>query len=341
MSTASPIPAAIAGGCARGSTRSPIAGRKGAPRRPYIVVEKILGAGERLSPDWGCDGTTGYDFMNEVSGVLHDPAGEAALNMLWASVSGRAANFIEEEERSRREMLRGRLCGTTRHGGLNAPPARARRSCGARRRRAGASQGADRDPRSSARLSNLSRDFDPADRSYFRRGGGEANLPSPRSSRGRAARRVARWREGRRRRRRVAIRGGAPIRAAQRAARRQGGRRHRLLPLRPAAVAPRRRLRRDPAGDFRPGVSRGLRREAAPVSRRDARYRDARPQARRGRARAARRPERACDGMGQQGAALDRDERAASPPLREWARAVARRHRHPAADDRRRVAAWA
>ncbi len=84
---------------------------EGAPRRPYIVVEKILAAGERLPQDWGCDGTSGYDFMNEVAGVLHDPAGEAALNMLWASVSGRSHHFVEEEERSRREILERAFAG--------------------------------------------------------------------------------------------------------------------------------------------------------------------------------------------------------------------------------------
>jgi malto-oligosyltrehalose synthase len=84
---------------------------QGAPRRPYIVVEKILATGERLPQDWGCDGTSGYDFMNEAASVLHDPAGEAALNMLWASVSGRSAHFVDEEERSRREMLERAFAG--------------------------------------------------------------------------------------------------------------------------------------------------------------------------------------------------------------------------------------
>ena len=74
-------------------------------RRPYLVVEKILGAGEQLPPDWGCDGTTGYDFMNEVSGVLHASAGEAPLGRLWATLSGRSSRFAEEEVASRRELL--------------------------------------------------------------------------------------------------------------------------------------------------------------------------------------------------------------------------------------------
>lgn len=72
---------------------------------PYLVVEKILGAGEQLSTDWGCDGTSGYDFMDEVSSVLHDPAGEEPLGLLWACVSGRPKDFTVEEDASRREIL--------------------------------------------------------------------------------------------------------------------------------------------------------------------------------------------------------------------------------------------
>src|SRR6185437_14322207 len=43
------------------------------PSRPYLVVEKILLKGETLPADWGCDGTTGYDFMDQVSALQHDP----------------------------------------------------------------------------------------------------------------------------------------------------------------------------------------------------------------------------------------------------------------------------
>src|SRR6267378_1557333 len=46
---------------------------------PYIVVEKILLRRETLPRDWACDGTSGYDFMNDVSAVQHDPRGEAPL----------------------------------------------------------------------------------------------------------------------------------------------------------------------------------------------------------------------------------------------------------------------
>jgi (1->4)-alpha-D-glucan 1-alpha-D-glucosylmutase len=46
----------------------------GSRNDPYLVVEKILGPGEELPQDWGCDGTSGYDFMDQVSAVLHDGA---------------------------------------------------------------------------------------------------------------------------------------------------------------------------------------------------------------------------------------------------------------------------
>jgi (1->4)-alpha-D-glucan 1-alpha-D-glucosylmutase len=45
--------------------------------RPYILVEKILLRGEALPASWETDGTTGYDFMDEVNLVQHDPRGEA------------------------------------------------------------------------------------------------------------------------------------------------------------------------------------------------------------------------------------------------------------------------
>jgi (1->4)-alpha-D-glucan 1-alpha-D-glucosylmutase len=51
------------------------------------VVEKILEPGERL-PDWPVAGTSGYDAMAEVDGVLVDPAGEAAFTALDERLTG-------------------------------------------------------------------------------------------------------------------------------------------------------------------------------------------------------------------------------------------------------------
>jgi malto-oligosyltrehalose synthase len=75
------------------------------PSRPYIVVEKILMHGESLPTDWACDGTTGYDFMDQVSALQHDARGERPLAAAWAHLSGRAADFATEERMARREII--------------------------------------------------------------------------------------------------------------------------------------------------------------------------------------------------------------------------------------------
>ncbi|UFN51456.1 malto-oligosyltrehalose synthase [Roseomonas sp. OT10] len=83
---------------------------EGAPKgRPLLVVEKILAPHERLRGDWKVDGTTGYNFMDEVSGLLHDPAGEAPLTALWTELTGRPARFEEEAREARRQILRENL----------------------------------------------------------------------------------------------------------------------------------------------------------------------------------------------------------------------------------------
>jgi malto-oligosyltrehalose synthase len=77
-----------------------------APSGPaYLVVEKILGAGEAMPTDWGVDGTSGYDFMDTVNALQHDSTAEPALAALWASISGRTGVFEEEEIPARQEML--------------------------------------------------------------------------------------------------------------------------------------------------------------------------------------------------------------------------------------------
>lgn len=76
-----------------------------------IFVEKILGPDEYLSEDWGVDGTTGYDFMNQVSLLQHDPKGEAPLGELWSRISERTANFNLEVLDARELVLHGTLAG--------------------------------------------------------------------------------------------------------------------------------------------------------------------------------------------------------------------------------------
>jgi malto-oligosyltrehalose synthase len=78
-------------------------GRRGG--RAYFVVEKILAHDESLPASWQTDGSTGYDFMDEVSALQHDPAGERPLRDLWQRVSGRPGDFADEELLARRQIL--------------------------------------------------------------------------------------------------------------------------------------------------------------------------------------------------------------------------------------------
>ncbi|MGH4021142.1 MAG: malto-oligosyltrehalose synthase [Pseudonocardiaceae bacterium] len=61
----------------------------------WIVVEKVLEPGEQLPGGWPVDGTTGYDALAEVDGVLVDPAGEPAFTELDAALSGVRTSWPE------------------------------------------------------------------------------------------------------------------------------------------------------------------------------------------------------------------------------------------------------
>ncbi|TVT91368.1 malto-oligosyltrehalose synthase [Pseudomonas sp. RGB] len=83
-----------------------------APERHLpIFVEKILGEGETLREDWNVDGTTGYEFMNQLSLLQHDPQGFEPLAELWTRHSGRPAAFSEEAWLARQQILNGSLAG--------------------------------------------------------------------------------------------------------------------------------------------------------------------------------------------------------------------------------------
>jgi (1->4)-alpha-D-glucan 1-alpha-D-glucosylmutase len=56
----------------------------------WVVVEKILGAGERLPADWPCAGTTGYDALRLADGLFIDPDGGDALTAEYARFARRS-----------------------------------------------------------------------------------------------------------------------------------------------------------------------------------------------------------------------------------------------------------
>ena len=74
-------------------------------RQAYIIIEKILGSGEKLPTDWGVYGTSGYDFMNEVNKLHHDSNSALALSEIWHELTGRPRDFEPEEVTARVETL--------------------------------------------------------------------------------------------------------------------------------------------------------------------------------------------------------------------------------------------
>jgi (1->4)-alpha-D-glucan 1-alpha-D-glucosylmutase len=71
----------------------------------WIVVEKILSPEESLPTTWETDGTTGYDFMDQVGALLHDGKGEGALRTLWAEVTGDARTLDGHVQAARLQLL--------------------------------------------------------------------------------------------------------------------------------------------------------------------------------------------------------------------------------------------
>ncbi len=68
----------------------------------WLVIEKILARGEPLDESLPVDGTTGYDALADIGGVLVDPTGAESLGELSASMTGTAgdASWLHATERA-------------------------------------------------------------------------------------------------------------------------------------------------------------------------------------------------------------------------------------------------
>jgi (1->4)-alpha-D-glucan 1-alpha-D-glucosylmutase len=71
-----------------------------------IWVEKILEPGEPLRADWPVQGTTGYEFANDVTALFVDPAGEEPLTELYAELTGERRPFAEVAHEAKLEVAR-------------------------------------------------------------------------------------------------------------------------------------------------------------------------------------------------------------------------------------------
>ncbi len=78
-------------------------------RRPWVVVEKILEGEEQLPTDWPCDGTTGYDTLRRITGVLVNPSAEAPLTLLHAELGEGSLgdDFHQLMDTAKREVVHG------------------------------------------------------------------------------------------------------------------------------------------------------------------------------------------------------------------------------------------
>ena len=77
----------------------------------WIVVEKILEEGEALPEAWPVQGTTGYDFLNEVAGLFVDPNGERPLTALYREFTGEKVPYREIVHRCKVDVIVGSFGG--------------------------------------------------------------------------------------------------------------------------------------------------------------------------------------------------------------------------------------
>jgi malto-oligosyltrehalose synthase len=87
--------------------RVEVSGRRPRSADPVpIVVEKILSPGERLRESWPVEGTTGYEFLNELEAAFIDPGGAARLDAGYRRLCGaRARGGIEEAATRGKELV--------------------------------------------------------------------------------------------------------------------------------------------------------------------------------------------------------------------------------------------
>jgi (1->4)-alpha-D-glucan 1-alpha-D-glucosylmutase len=72
----------------------------------WVVVEKILEPGERIPENWPCAGTTGYDFMRQVTGLWIHAEGLESLHEAYRAFTGENERWEELVTDGKRRVLR-------------------------------------------------------------------------------------------------------------------------------------------------------------------------------------------------------------------------------------------
>ncbi len=81
----------------------------------YVVVEKILGAGEELRSDWPISGTTGYEFIRSLSELLVDRNGEPGMTRAYAAFLKEEVDYEALVLAAKRSILIRNLAGELEH----------------------------------------------------------------------------------------------------------------------------------------------------------------------------------------------------------------------------------
>jgi (1->4)-alpha-D-glucan 1-alpha-D-glucosylmutase len=72
----------------------------------WLVVEKILGPAESLPRSWPVQGTTGYDFLNEINGLFIDAGTEKVFTDFYVSFTGESADYSALLVEKKRAVLK-------------------------------------------------------------------------------------------------------------------------------------------------------------------------------------------------------------------------------------------
>ncbi|MGM4912853.1 malto-oligosyltrehalose synthase [Rhizobium sp. 768_B6_N1_8] len=87
--------------------------REAAGADTYIVVEKILGAGEEFPADWPVQGTTGYEFITALSGLFVDGNGLQKLDEAYRRLADGNGDFEAGWRTAKRLMVEQNFAGET------------------------------------------------------------------------------------------------------------------------------------------------------------------------------------------------------------------------------------
>ena len=75
----------------------------------WIGVEKILSHAERMPESWPIDGTTGYEWLANVNGLLVHPRAEETFTRIYRELTGELRSFAEQVREAKRTVLRSSL----------------------------------------------------------------------------------------------------------------------------------------------------------------------------------------------------------------------------------------